>query len=885
MMCNEVDENLEKFLEDIETKTGESINDEICKLLRELKNNSEKTIKDLAIGLERYLTGLVQEDKIHNDICYLLNKIKTDAEKPKNEIKLQDYLDELRNLAKAYDNHKNICDQLKKLEDQLTELPEVNKIFNDSYYNHINSIKEAIKKYILESEKTKKYLSKEKEEYYDSLLDYIQYLIIYKLCFLMVIRKQEVDWIIERRKIADKWTTGKKIKSTHEEARDVPYNDSMGLALSGGGIRSAAFNLGLLQALERCNILKSVDYLSSVSGGGYIASSLTWFMSKDENSFPFGKSRRDHSGKSGKILSWLRDHGNYLTPGNGKELPSLIVAMLTSVLINMLIILPPSLSLLWIFQYLQNHQPCIAIYNWSFKGGLFFLIITFLFSVMINVGSSLKICCLIRQLYRKFKAEKLHKLTGNTFIKCCRKGKSYREFKAEKLHKLTGIIFITGLLLLVFGMIPDIYKFLNEHIGKWMAAISLSGITSFFAAFKGLKESNETKGFRSLLLTVGLSLIVFGVFLGMYHIIYIEWVEEMWLFGLLFVSLILSFLSDINHISIHRYYRNRLMEAFMPWAIIGENRSKSDKCFLAEIPKTRSPYHIINTTVNMVGSEKTKQRERGGDSFILSPLFCGSEATGYAATNEYVEGGIDLATAFAVSGAAVNPNTYVTRSKPITFLMSLFNTRLGYWIKNPSCSSFQENTLHWHYFKYIIYEMFGRGLNETNDYVHLSDGGHFENLGLYELVRRRCQYIIVSDASNDPNWTFGDLARAIEMVRVDFGAEVNLDTRPLQPKGETRIADQGSIRGTVTYKDGKIADLIYINTVIIDGLPEDIYSYRRTNQRFPDQTTSDQFFDEKQFEAYRELGFQLGFDLCGRTSHEDFTAIFKMNKKDNAPQR
>ena len=94
---------------------------------------------------------------------------------------------------------------------------------------------------------------------------------------------------------------------------------------------------------------------------------------------------------------------------------------------------------------------------------------------------------------------------------------------------------------------------------------------------------------------------------------------------------------------------------------------------MAETPKTRAPYHIINTTVNMVGSEKTKQRERGGDSFILSPLFCGSEATGYAATKEYVGGEVNLATALSISGAAVNPNTYVTRSKPITFLMSLFN--------------------------------------------------------------------------------------------------------------------------------------------------------------------------------------------------------------------
>lgn len=847
-MCNVVDENLEKFLEGIETKTGEPIKDEISKLTRELKNNSEEPMILVGKHIEWFLiklSSLKKSDNIHNFHKNYLDELK-------------DVNEDIRKLATDSKNFisKALIERKIKLISEKQSASLSNKIHNDNaYYNMIKVIKKDIIKYI---QITKIVLSGDKKEYYDSLLDDIQYLIIYKLCFLMVIREQEIDRIESRRIKADKWITDKKIKSTSETARNDPFNDAMGLALSGGGIRSAAFNLGVLQALERGNILKSVDYLSSVSGGGYIASSLTWFMSKDENSFPFGKSRRDHSGKSGKILSWLRDHGNYLTPGNGMEFPSLVVAVLTSVLINMLILLPPILSLLWIFSYLQQYS--FPIFDILFFLGIIFLILTFIFSLYIYVRSSSKKRSKVQEWCHTFKQKKLHEYTGN--------------------------IFITGLLLLVFGMIPDIYKHLSNNIVNWIASISLSGITSFLSAFKGIKETNETKGYRSALLTVGLSLIIFGIFLGLYHIVkrpeYPPNVFSPFLFTIGFLvflfSLYFSYLLgriDINHVSIHRYYRNRLMEAFMPWAIIGENRSNSDDFRLTEIPKTRAPYHIINTTVNMVGSEKTKQRERGGDCFILSPLFCGSEATGYAATKEYIEGKINLATAFAVSGASVNPNTYVTRSKPITFLMTLFNARLGYWIKNPSCSSFQKNTLHWPYFKYIIYEMFGRGLNETNEYVHLSDGGHFENLGLYELVRRRCRYIIVSDASNDPNWTFGDLARVIEMVRVDFGAEVNLDTRPLQPKGDTRIADRGFIRGTVTYKDGKIADLIYINTVIIDGLPEDIYSYRRTNQRFPDQTTSDQFFDEKQFEAYRELGFQLGFDLCGKASHEDFTAIFK----------
>src|SRR4029077_781507 len=75
---------------------------------------------------------------------------------------------------------------------------------------------------------------------------------------------------------------------------------------------------------------------------------------------------------------------------------------------------------------------------------------------------------------------------------------------------------------------------------------------------------------------------------------------------------------------------------------------------------------------------------------------------------------------------------------------------------------------------FIAREMLGIGLDETRRHVHLSDGGGFENLGLYELIRRRVRYLIVTDAGADPQTTLGDLGQAIERVRVDFGAEIDL---------------------------------------------------------------------------------------------------------------
>ena len=101
--------------------------------------------------------------------------------------------------------------------------------------------------------------------------------------------------------------------------------DLAGLALSGGGIRSATFALGVMQALAKAGVLERMDYLSTVSGGGYIGSALTWFLSKynkdagfglDKENFPFGHDAgRERNEKQQKMLDWLRQHGKYLTPG------------------------------------------------------------------------------------------------------------------------------------------------------------------------------------------------------------------------------------------------------------------------------------------------------------------------------------------------------------------------------------------------------------------------------------------------------------------------------------------------------------------------------------------------------------------------------------------
>ncbi len=156
-------------------------------------------------------------------------------------------------------------------------------------------------------------------------------------------------------------------------------------------------------------------------------------------------------------------------------------------------------------------------------------------------------------------------------------------------------------------------------------------------------------------------------------------------------------------------------------------------------------------------------------------------------------------------------------------------------------------------------------MNENSGYLQLSDGGHFENLGVYELVRREVDLIILCDGAADEGFSFKDFGNLVEKVRLDFGAQIHIDLDPLIPQesgewpyGLEKLARSGHQIGVIEYSSGKTGFLVYIKTTLTEGLPADLYSYKLAHRNYPDESTGDQFFDEKQFEAYRELGYQLG---------------------------
>ena len=168
--------------------------------------------------------------------------------------------------------------------------------------------------------------------------------------------------------------------------------------------------------------------------------------------------------------------------------------------------------------------------------------------------------------------------------------------------------------------------------------------------------------------------------------------------------------------------------------------------------------------------------------------------------------------------------------------------------------------------------------NERSDWIYLSDGGHFENLGIYELVRRRCGRIICVDAGADPRRTFADLGNAVQKCRVDFGVDVKVNTEPLRIGATDGRSESGYAIGTVVYPATQEAEefegiFLYIKPSIptrLDELSADILSYRAKNPEFPHEPTRNQWFSESQFESYRRLGYVIGLNALKETQGKIF---------------
>lgn len=400
-----------------------------------------------------------------------------------------------------------------------------------------------------------------------------------------------------------------------------------------------------------------------------------------------------------------------------------------------------------------------------------------------------------------------------------------------------------------------------------------------------------------------------------------------------YCTLLMSSLVDVNLFSLHNMYANRLIRAYLGasrrkkawknrWLIGsrpvdrcgaptnsgGEDREENpisgfdfhDDIPLLELRMGRTSHDLnmpaywgsfplINTTLNLVATRELDWQERKAEPFLLSPLYCGSESTGYQLLpDDYRCGNMTLGQAVAVSGAAADPNMGHHATPAVTALMTVFNTRLGWWIENPSRpyrSLEKAGSASWSaespsFGGLILKELTGQ-TDSVGQWIHLSDGGHFENLAAYELIRRRCRYIVISDAGCDPTLAFEDLANLIRKIRTDFGIRIEIDTAPIARKNAGSPSLWHCAIGKIRYDDidaGEVPGLlVYCKASMTGDEPPDLQQYARAHPTFPHETTTDQFFDEDQFESYRALGYHVAHQVFQDVRDEPLSNPEKTN--------
>ena len=429
--------------------------------------------------------------------------------------------------------------------------------------------------------------------------------------------------------------------------------------------------------------------------------------------------------------------------------------------------------------------------------------------------------------------------------------------------------------------------------------------------FRGMIELATTYTFFSgVLITV--SLIVSRALLGIRWTADSSGLKQYWMSiddsltpAILFISagiavlvVLLPARIGINQSSMHMFYRGRLAWAFLSEPLPGRERLQlreyeSERATITHLDDLvahkadchyKGPYLLLNAALNLVKGKELAWQERMAASFVFSPMFCGyqfprrfeEDAGGYyQRTDTFTYGGrprLYLAQAMAISGSALGTSMGFHTTPRVRMFHTFFNVRLGWWFPNPAyieswTSNVPRSRVN------MLWDEFWGNTNDDGSYVYLSDGGHFDNLGLYELVRRKCRLIIISDASEDAQHIYRGLGNAIQRCRTDFGVEIDLDPSQLNFRNQPSPTRAFAI-GRVLYEpgnpEGLVGVLAYIKSVVNRKVPLDILAFKQASPEFPDHSTLNQWFLESHFESYRVLGLWLARDFARKLKGATF---------------
>jgi hypothetical protein len=435
----------------------------------------------------------------------------------------------------------------------------------------------------------------------------------------------------------------------------------VGLALSGGGIRSAAFNMGLLQALQRRGVLRHVDYLSTVSGGGWIGATLQTLQREPGAPFPFAPRTRNE-GHDGATVSHLRDRSSALMPSGAIGRFVVAATILRGQFATVLLLLPLTVLLALatkplLFAYIRarnDARPLLVLRGvapgapsprvawWDLPWSWF------------TAGSRWVVVASAAWMF------------AGVFYAVLERPPPKRR---RRLERSFGWALVVAALAVFAELVPC--AVIRAH--HWLygdasipRAPDLTNLGALVASLLSLGPLSAAlpRVARPLgiALATAVSLVVpCGVFL----VVQAAMIHHRELFDATLTAsavvglLVVLAVQDVNVMSLHSFYRDRLTRTFLLRRTPGGVMPDEEVSLTAlNRPGTTAPYALVNTAINLQASDDRSLRGRNSDLFVFSPRFVGSPRTGFCPTElaEYATPGLDLGTAMAVSAAAAAPN-------------------------------------------------------------------------------------------------------------------------------------------------------------------------------------------------------------------------------------
>jgi hypothetical protein len=700
---------------------------------------------------------------------------------------------------------------------------------------------------------------------------------------------------------------------------EAPSRGKIGIACSGGGIRSASFNLGALQALQREEILERSRYLSGVSGGSYIAAAFCLVRkSWGEDDSDEGLIAKDPPFAPGSPEEqYLRNRSSYLAPGLINKL-ALAWRVLLGLGVNLsvvglfLVVLAVPLAAAYGAIYptlgrsltVCNTPGTSCGFNaWPPPAGVWIPI-----AAALVLGLVLGVASLVAFRWPSW----MHDLATTWSLRLLlatvagglilvgmpellalvRALGEHREPvapAAEAKATAAAAVAITG-----GGVTTVAVGVLLTLRADWLdvrtAAKKAIGATDWYS---GLGQRLRRLIALAIAVVVGPLLALALVLLVMSAMLNLEDAAKLWTWAGIFAAVlaIVYALTDLTSWSLHPFYRRRLASAF---ALKRVARGRDDppigdpdvgvareRDYDSTLPLSSTsppagkevswPTLLVCAAAN-ISDDAATPPGRSVTSFTFSAGSVGGPLIGAVETQEleevidrYQRARITVPAAVAMSGAALSPSMGKMTRRPLTMLIALANVRLGVWVPNPRrLSDFEDHGSPYPRPRpfYLLRELFGR--NPLNSrFLYVTDGGHYENLGVLELLRRGCTEIFAFDASNDSFDALGDL---VSLARSELDVKIDIDTADLRPGKKKGISKTDCVRGTITYPDADRTEgrFYYARPVITRSAPADVQAYHRQDERFPHDPTGDQLYTDQRFEAYRVLGFGAGENAVAR---------------------